>query len=388
MKSDLPYAVVMGMSRTAYGIIRSLGEEGIPIISFQAAEKPAVFSDSKYIERNILVPDNEGRMLSSLVESGEQFNQRPIILVDADWCIKFLDTHREELEPHYDLPLSERYSLGRELDKEKMLKIARRAEAAVPETVTVTKDTVTDNGFYADLPFPVILKPSTSLIGKKRDFQLYNSADDLRKEIGNKLSNLESFVLQEYITGGEDALYETCGLVVDGQPFVGYMLRKLKQSPSEFGPTFLGETTWREDLLGVSEKMLTEISTKEGIHFEFKYDKARNKQVFLEVNYRYPATIYLATTAGVNLPAIRYWAAVDIDRAKELMTKKQKVGVRWVKESGYWQLLARGDIDPVEHQKTLEEEVAFSLFDINDLTPFLNTVRGGTLNETLLVGGK
>ncbi|OYT41332.1 hypothetical protein B6U80_01570 [Candidatus Pacearchaeota archaeon ex4484_26] len=384
----LPYALVTDLGQSGYGLIRGLGEAGIPTIGVHC-ECPWYYhsaATSKYLTEAHILPAQEDKIaLEFLTDLGRKFDQKPIVLVSSDWFIKFWDRHKSELGKYFDLPISGKYNLTEIIDKNRMMEIARAAGAVTPASRSVTKETTIDNNFYSDLKFPLILKPSDIDVGTKKDMKVYHSVEELKRELSSKLEHLETLVLQEFIPGEVDSHYETHGILVEGEPFIGYMNHKLRifPPPPAAGSTSFGETVWIDDLVDVTNNLLKEFDLRSIIHFEFKRDARDGVMKFLEVNYRSGSTVNMGTVAGINLPAIRYWAAVDPNRAHELMSKEKRLGVKWMYESGDWLLREKGIVNKEEYDQSLKGLETFALFNIEDPLPFFDALRNGSLFDSL-----
>jgi carbamoyl-phosphate synthase large subunit len=100
-------------------------------------------------------------------------------------------------------------------------------------------------------------------------------------------------------------------------------------------------------LLELSTKIIEELKWKGGIELEFMQEKS-GEYSLLEINPRFPAWVYLATAAGLNLPGM----AVELALGKEVPTQTNyTAGTVFVRAS--WDLIT--DMQRLEKLTTAGE---------------------------------
>lgn len=104
-------------------------------------------------------------------------------------------------------------------------------------------------------------------------------------------------IFQKYISGEE---CNVCALASKGNMVGAVAMKKLFLTDK--GKAWAGVTIDSKEALDLSRDILKKIDWNGGCELEFLVESKTNKMYLLEMNPRFPAWIYLATSAGQNLP--------------------------------------------------------------------------------------
>lgn len=104
-------------------------------------------------------------------------------------------------------------------------------------------------------------------------------------------------IFQKYIAGEE---CNVCALAKDGEMVGAVIMKKLFLTDK--GKAWAGVTINNQEAQITSERILKHINWNGGCELEYIVESKTNKMYLLEINPRFPAWIYLATSAGQNLP--------------------------------------------------------------------------------------
>lgn len=104
-------------------------------------------------------------------------------------------------------------------------------------------------------------------------------------------------LVQKYVKGEECNL---AALVKDGSVVSSVMMKKLFLTDK--GKAWAGVTILNEEVMRLSKEIFKKLNWNGGAELEFIIEQSTKKIYLLEMNPRFPAWIYLAKAAGLNLP--------------------------------------------------------------------------------------
>lgn len=135
-------------------------------------------------------------------------------------------------------------------------------------------------------------------------------------------------IVQERISGegwGVSCLYW------QGQRIASFTHRRLREKTATGGTSTMRVSAGQPQLEAYAHCLLDAMNWHGLAMVEFKYDPVTNQGWFIEVNPRLWGSIHLAVTAGVDFPALLYWAATDgIEVAQQRVRPyRQGVVARW-----------------------------------------------------------
>jgi len=311
MRNSNPVLVV-GNHVTSLNIMRQLGAFGI---SCYLTHKDSVNISrfSKYCKgffKSPLFTDIDS-MTDFLLSLGNKPELKGAVLIPTnDDCVIVLSKMKTILESKFIVPLPHWDIINRAFDKRITLSIAEKTGIPIPNPVyPVSKQDMLEK--IGGLNYPVVVKPA---IGKKYYFAAgtkMHMANNIEEAIlyFDRISEVmgeENIIVQEYIPGPMDSLYNYSSVMKDGVAYGIYTGRKLRQHPRDFGVGTAAEL--------VNDPVLTEIGTRllkaceyEGVgYIEFKKDPRDSLYKLIEINPRLWNFMDLAFKTGVNLPLDLY----------------------------------------------------------------------------------
>ncbi len=204
-------------------------------------------------------------------------------------------------------------------NKSKLASLAQKIGAKHPKTIEVAS---LDDLIYAtkELGFPLMVK------GNYYKAYKANTLDEAI-EYYYKISNEWGFpLLVQEIVSGEEINFIG---VANAQSLVaGIAIKKL--STTELGKVWSAISIKNEKLLKLCQKFVEEVGWKGA--FEFEAIATQDDIYLIEINPRFPAWLYFATSLGVNLPKI----LLDLAQNKKVETKLEypleKMYMRFVDE--------------------------------------------------------
>lgn len=289
MKPAEPGAIVLGGHIQAYGILRILGELGIPCVLIDATEK-CIARHSRYCTRFFKATQDElPVLLQSFMNTGKYKGW--MVIPTDDYQVRFLSQELDRLKSHFTVAVDEWSRVGVFFDKCRSYPFV--SDCGVPTPVTYYPQSRDLSGNIVDgITYPCIIKPAIM-----RDFYaIYRSkaivCDDATsllqrfREITKRVPPAQLMV-QEIIPGGSENQYSV-GVFCDGANVSNHLIaRRRRQHPLDFGnATTYAEAVEIPLLYEYAKRILAKIGYCGVCEVEFKQDPRDGRYMFLEVNPR------------------------------------------------------------------------------------------------------
>ena len=363
------YAVVIGdWHFNSLGLIRSLGEEGVPVIYINLSEG-GYGESSRYTVKTYHSDEEEREIVDTLLTVIEENKGKPVIFTACDAAAFALDKYYEKLKDISFLP-NLKGKASEYMNKENMCKAAKEAGFIVPETdVFFLDDNFKEN--IKTFGFPCILKPVLSVEGKKSDIQICHDEYDLDRAydlFGESEENYSRILVQRFIDGQKKQMMEYGGCKIAGkQVQVFGQLEKLREYPVNKGSTSYAvvkkEITHFEK--NVLDRML-EVVGYEGL-FDLEILLVDGVPYFIEINFRNGAIAYAFTKAGFNIPFVWYNSVLgkDIDdcKIKETVLMCERDDLNHVTDK---------NISITKWLSDVRKTDVFMIYNKRDSQPFIN----------------
>jgi predicted ATP-grasp superfamily ATP-dependent carboligase len=338
---DNPGAFIIdGHGKADLGLVRALGEGGIPIYLATNERRNAV-CHSRFITQIFDIPPadaSDEEKLSSLVEIGKRFAQRPVFFSTGDSSLLFFSRHRRALEAYY------RHHIGRSdiieacADKIKFARLAEELHLAVPASIVPTSRAQIAE-LSQTLRFPVMVKPSEKK-NWDRHMEIYRivggNLKGVRVDTVDKLLRLydeltpfdNNIVVQEYIDGRDENIFSLHTYIDREGHVIGWFTgQKIRTYPIHRGIGCFQRSVINTHVRDIGLEILHKIGyTGHAIVQVKRLPGTETFQAF-EINCRYSTWNYLHTKAGVNLPLAAYQESLGYSPA---ILPTQIEGVRWI----------------------------------------------------------
>ena len=255
-----------------------------------------------------------------------------VVLPVTDASVEALLAGREHLPRTAALPFPGRETWRKAADKAAILKYAREAGLAVPDTIVLAH-------VSAELPgadfFPAVLKPHRSVIGGRHfGVQFVDTLEQCRASLPNLAGVAFPVLLQRRVRGPGEGLFV---LRWNGRFVAEFAHRRLREKPPEGGVSVYRESIALDAELAAAGRRLLEALDWQGVAMiECKRDESSGRPVLMEVNGRLWGSLQLAIDAGVDFPRLLVSCALG-ERGGIPAVTHYRVGVRcrW-----FW-----GDVD-------------------------------------------
>jgi predicted ATP-grasp superfamily ATP-dependent carboligase len=309
-----PLALVFG----GIGLIRSLGEAGIPVIA--AGGPGRVEYSSRYVQRSMILSDSDSRaFIDELLRAGKQFASKPVIFTDSDLVLKALSRHREVLEPYYHFLFPDKELIEDLVDKRRFGILAQTHHLPIPWTY-VPKDADDLTAIAARLQYPCIIKPENQELWAQKEVAgaLFGGEHFKALKIQSSkelLSNCRklaalgidhNYIIQEYIDGRDEMLYDL-HIYLDRYSAVraAFVGQKIRTYPIHFGMGCYTRSVDRPDIIKVGVSALQNLGYTGVANMNLKV-APDGRITILEINTRYSLWTYLGARCRINIPLINY----------------------------------------------------------------------------------
>lgn len=371
----LPTAVVLGLGITGLGASRNLGRNGIYVIGLDPV-RYTLGHFSRYC-RHIVTPNienSEEKFLDFLVQIGKKMTPPGVLFPTEDKYVLFVNRNRGILQNCFRFILPEKSLCEKILNKYKFFELATQNAFPVPQTFFVKTSGELKN-VSKKIKFPCMIKP---LYSKKWSLGSLVKAIklDSRKELLKKYWNLEKdckVIIQEIVTGKDYEQFSYSAYFnLQGRYVAGFVARKIRQSPLEFGVGTLIESANNGTVAELGKRIVKQLRIKGIAEVEFRKSDSDGKLKLIEINLRPWTQSTLAACCGLNLIYLTYLDLIGESIPNNI---SYRVGVKWVNifrdTISSIQYILRGDLSLNEWGKSFIGARDFAVFAFDDILPFL-----------------
>jgi len=319
----LPPVVILDITYSGYGAMRSLYPYGIPIYGF-TFDKGHTETKSKLAKEIIIYSNNDGDLLEKLVSLAKRCKDKPVLILTNDAKVEFALANLDIIQSHFHLNIPIPAITEMLIDKIKLQHFINQHDIKVPKSLSI--EAYADIKNIANFKFPVILKPYVKSekwynAGLSKAFIFDNRVDLLN--MFPTLYNIEHrLVIQEFIPGGDSDIYY-CLVYYgkDGKCKASFSGQKIRQWKILKGSTASTRST---DIPYIEEetKRIFDLAEFKGFgSIEFKKHPQTGEFHMIEPTAgRIDFQEYIATFSGVNIPLIGYCDQTGIN-----ITPKEKI---------------------------------------------------------------
>ena len=374
-QQKMPGVVVLGSDFKALGVIRSLGQRGIPSVVIDNTPRSAWFS--RYVVRRFKWHTHmeDEQFLSFLLNIGKKYHlEQWVLFPTQDEVVELVSRNASTLSQVYRLVTQEWDVIRWANDKRLTYGMAQEVGVPYPKTLYPTRK---DELIALTMPFPVIIKPAISI-----HFQYATRLKALpASTMQELLTHYESasasiapdeIMVQEIIPGDGRVQYSIATFCEEGEILTWMTARRTRQYPIDYGlgSSFV-EAMNVPELLPLAEKLLKYMRVSGMVEVEFKYDERDKQYKLLDINVRPWGWHTLCIACGLDFPYMQYRYGLglhDINAPTSV-----DYGYHWVRmltdmPAGIQEVRA-GITTPSAYIKSLVGKTAFSVLDGSDPLP-------------------
>lgn len=369
-------AVVVGGDYQGLGIVRSLGQRGIPVCVID--DEHSISRYSRYCSRFVKLPDlsDETKAVECILRIGRDLDLYGWVLYPTrDEHVAAFANHRPDLSAVFRVPTPPWRTVQFACDKRNTYAMAQGLHIPTPITRYPVGCTLAE-AVEGLLP-PYAIKPAVKepFLGLTKE-KAWWAADypQLRRLVEKAVRLIEpgEVMIQELIPGGGTQQYSYCAFFSKGRAVGKMVARRLRQHPLRFGraSTYV-ETVENRIVEELSERFLRAIDYYGLVEIEYKLDPRDHQFKLLDVNARTWGYHSIGGRAGVDFSYLLYCDQLGVS----VPPCRGDAGVSWVRvltdlPAGFVGVIA-GEIGMAAYIRTLRRCNVEAVFSRKDPFPGL-----------------
>ena len=377
-----PTAYVMDSDPQALSVARDLGRHGVEVVIL--TYKPhAPGRYSRYATSHVLprIDEHQELWLEHLLQEARRQRGRSVLIPSTDRFVEFVARYREQLDPHFYIPLPSRAVLENILDKRKQYHLAAEVGIPLPRTLSPTCEADVErlNGQWT---YPCILKPVVPhrwIRAYQNGYKLLiaKSHDELLKGYQDARQRGLDVLIQEQIPGKEENLYSLYFYAnASGQVLGAGVGRKLRQFPPGLGNGTLRETVDEPRVVELGTRFIRSVGFHGIGNVEFRRDPRDGAFKLMELNTRTALGEEAVIVGGVHLP---YLAYRDLIGQPLPAQQRCQSGIKWwyfeTDVRAFKAYRKRKELTVFQWLRSVWGCRAFAYFAWDDLRPFVVAMR-------------
>lgn len=372
-----PTIIVLGGDHyNTYGIVRSLGEEGIhsDVIILGCTKEDSFVLKSRYVDSGFGCNSHDEAI--GILKSYQ--GRDNILVCCSDEAEELILIHYDELAPNFILPVcKDPNETVRLMDKSNIGALAKQFDITVPKTWIVKNRQLPE-----EVMSPCITKPLTSQSGHKADIVVCKNLEELNAVITAE-NHCADYVVQQYIEY-EKEVSILGAVLADGSVALSGCIDKLRTcmiGTTSFGVmvdySILGDNIPKLEAMmkstGYRGLFSAEFLLKDGVYY------------FLEVNFRNDGNTYVATASGQNLPLLYVKSIIGDFQWSEI---KLSYPCYFMLEIEDFMTLRHNHVSISQWRRDLKKANTCLVYNKQDIKPFRKKVRKTILFTTRRVWHK
>lgn len=301
--------VVLSGHTMALGVVRALGEAGIPVFVFHYDARDMAHV-SRHVRGELAVPPpqtREDEFIEALLGHAGRF-RGAMLLPASDESAVAVSRHKPLLAEHYLVACTDWEITRNFIEKRRTYELAARAGVATPET-SVPSTVEEARTFARRIGFPLLVKPSQSHVYfehfKRKMSRVRNDAG-LSERVGEALRAGVEVMLQEIIPGPDCEVVNYNAYVCEGRSLVEFTARQVRKAPPHLGSPRVAVSERIPAVIEPGRATLRALGFDGFACSEFKRDPRDGRYKIVDVNGRHNLSGLLAVRCGINFPLIHY----------------------------------------------------------------------------------
>lgn len=366
-------AIVIGGGINALGVVRSLGQAGVPVIVLDTDRfSPAM--RSRYGTKRVVAAMGGAPLMDDLKVLAAELGGQAVLFLTEEKAVNTVSEHRALLPPGLLIRLPEHSRLMALMHKQGFQDLAESIGAPVPPIVRL--QSAADLPKISALTYPCVLKPSEknydygALFKKAYKVSSPGEVTDLYSKIEQVMADM---VVQQWIEGSDSEIYFCLQYIgKNGEIVSSFTGRKIRSWPPRIGGTASCTAAWEHnpELSQTTCDFFKKVGFTGMGSMEYKRDERDGRFYMVEPTVaRTDFQEEVATLNGCNLPLAAYChelglpvpAAVPADPPRAW--REAQVD-RWSREEG------DGKVD----QASQSHKMMDAYWRWNDPTPWLDAM--------------
>lgn len=331
--------VTDGSERSSLAVVRSLGAAGHEVHLCSGEDRGSLAGASRHCVTEDVVPHPLGEPGSFTSALRELVEARDIdVLIPVTDAAILAIRSSPELGRSVMIPFPSLEQIRRLSDKTEVVRAAKRAGLAVPESRRIEAPEALQRTELDDLSPPFVIKPGRSVAeadgGSRSEHGVEYAAD--REQLVRRIAELPPgafpLLIQERIDGWGLGVFL---LLWDGDVIGRFAHRRIREKPPWGGVSVYRESAEPEpELFHKSAELLRAFGWRGVAMVEYRVEEATGVPHVMEINGRFWGSLQLAVDSGVDFP--RLLLDLALGRSPEpVLEYRSGVRCRW-----WW-----GDVD-------------------------------------------
>jgi D-aspartate ligase len=331
--TSVPVVVLVSSQHGGVGIIRSLGREGISVYGVhQDLREPA--ARSRFLRRTFrwdFSSASAADSLSFLRDVARQVGLQPLLIATSDITALFVAENAGILAREFLFSTPSAEVARCFVSKRQTFDLCRKLGIPTAETSSPRSREDVMNFAHAT-GFPVVVKgEGGEFLGKRRKPQRVAIVADENELLEvfdvNAATGRSGILLQEYIPGGDDAIWMFNGYFNGrSQCLFGATGKKLRQFPPHKGSTSLGICARNEAVEIQTKQLMQAVGYRGPLDIGYRFDVRDGQYKLLDANPRIGSTFRLFAAEN----------GLDVARALYLDLTGQSIPPSQVSEGRKW----------------------------------------------------
>lgn len=379
MNKNLIPAVILASHTSGTGVIKALGEKGVPLTVFYYQKKDMGYV-SRYVQKSYYSPNPEeetDRFIDKLLSYGKK-NSGSILIPNDDHTLVAVSKYKDALKEYFIVAATDWSVTNKYIDKMHTYSLAEKLNIPSPKTlIPQSLSEVEDYG--KRIEYPCIVKPRRGHryydIFKKK-MAVTNNYDEMIEEYSKAADEGLELMLQELIPGEDTNGLNYNSYFYNGKIVTDFAAQKIRISPPGFGvPCVVKSCDVIPEVKESTEKILDAIGFNGYSCTEFKKDERTGVYKLIEVNGRNNRSTRLAVKCGLNFPWLTYnHLAYNKIPAEE----NYKKNVYWIDETRDIltspKRIIKENYSLGDYLKPYFRNHVFAIFDLKDMRPFVKRI--------------
>jgi len=323
-------ALAVSGATMGLGVIRGLGEAGVPVVSVHYAGTDMAHR-SRYVRERLVTPrpsEDEPGFVRALLDAAPRFS-RGLLMPASDPALVAVSRNRDVLAERYVVAAPAWSVAAAFIDKSQTYALAQDAGIPMPETIVPASREEAERS-ATRMTYPCLIKPSVghlyrTAFGRKMtlvdDTEALLSAYDDARAVGLEV------MIQELIPGPDDAGANYNAYVAGGRPLVEFTAVKVRSEPTMLGSPCVVRSEAVDEIVGPGRAILHAMGFEGFACAEFKRDPRDGIWKLMEVNGRHNLSAMLAIRCGINFPLLEY---LHLMEGVEPSASGCRRGVYWI----------------------------------------------------------
>lgn len=344
------------------GVIRSLGKENVEFFLLLVSKKKLNYTLYSRYTTAFEIVRNEQEGIDFLL-SNKTFENSTIIPT-SDSSVALLDSNYSLLKVKYIFPnAGEDNVINKLMDKSVMNSYASKAGLNIPATFNYSKGDM----FPPNINYPIIIKPSKSILGSKKDISICNNKKELIDSI-NKSHNTQDFLIQQYIDKDFEILLIGASLKINNKVIVPGVFKKLRWYLEGDDASMGVITTDVEQFIDIDNIIEFVNSLEYYGPFSIEFGVMDGIPYFYEINMRNDGTSHYFNKANINIPYLWVLDSYSFDIVDYCDFNDEDY--YFIDELGDYLNIATNNTSIKQWYKDLRSAEVYKYFNRNDLKPF------------------